>query len=101
MRRCDCWKGSVGYGGVMRTKIEIRGLKKSFASDKGLLPVVQDVSFAVNDGEFVTIVGPSGCGKSTLMRMMAGFVRPDEGAVIIDGEPHTKPNTKNKLISQQ
>lgn len=84
----------------MRTKIEVRGLKKSFPSDKGPLPVVDDVSFTVNDGEFVAVVGPSGCGKSTLMNMMAGFVRPDSGAVIIDGAPRSKPDSKGILISQ-
>src|SRR5690348_9523910 len=85
----------------MRTKIEVRGLKKSFASDKGPLPVVDDVSFTVGDGEFVAVVGPSGCGKSTLMNMMAGFVQPDSGAVIIDGAPRSKPSSKGILISQQ
>jgi ABC-type nitrate/sulfonate/bicarbonate transport system ATPase subunit len=85
----------------MRTKIEVRGLKKSFPSDKGPLSVVDDVSFTVGDGEFVAVVGPSGCGKSTLMNMMAGFVRPDSGAVMIDGVPRTKPNSKGILISQQ
>ena len=85
----------------MRTKIEVRGLKKSFASDKGPLPVVDDVSFTVGDGEFVAVVGPSGCGKSTLMNMMAGFVQPDSGAVIIDGAPRSKPNSRGILISQQ
>jgi ABC-type nitrate/sulfonate/bicarbonate transport system ATPase subunit len=84
----------------MRTKIEVRGLKKSFLSDKGPLQVVDDVSFSVGDGEFVAVVGPSGCGKSTLMNMMAGFVRPDSGAVIIDGAPRSKPNSKGILISQ-
>jgi len=85
----------------MRTKIEVRGLKKSFLSDKGPLPVVDDVSFTVGDGEFVAVVGPSGCGKSTLMNMMAGFVRPDSGAVVIDGVPRSKPDSKGILISQQ
>jgi ABC-type nitrate/sulfonate/bicarbonate transport system ATPase subunit len=85
----------------MRTKIEVRGLKKSFASDKGPLSVVDDVSFTVGDGEFVAVVGPSGCGKSTLMNMMAGFVQPDSGAVLIDGVPRSKPNSKGILISQQ
>src|SRR6202008_4245014 len=84
----------------MRTKIEVRGLKKSFPSDKGPLSVVDDVSFTVGDGEFVAVVGPSGCGKSTLMNMMAGFVRPDSGAVLIDGVPRSKPNSKGILISQ-
>src|SRR5499425_2675654 len=84
----------------MRTKIEIRALKKSFASDKGTLPVVDDVSFTVRDGEFVAIVGPSGCGKTTLMNMMAGFVRPDTGSVVIDGVQRSKPDSKGILITQ-
>ncbi len=85
----------------MRTKIEIRGLRKSFVSEKGPLPVVQEVSFAINEGEFVAVVGPSGCGKSTLMSMMAGFLQPDAGAVIIDGVPRSKPDSRGILISQQ
>jgi ABC-type nitrate/sulfonate/bicarbonate transport system ATPase subunit len=85
----------------MRTKIEVRALRKSFESDKGTLPVVEDVSFTVRDGEFVAIVGPSGCGKTTLMNMMAGFVRPDAGSVVIDGVPRSKPDSKGILITQQ
>jgi ABC-type nitrate/sulfonate/bicarbonate transport system ATPase subunit len=84
----------------MRTKIEVQGVKKSFQSDKGPLSVVDDVSFTVGDGEFVAVVGPSGCGKSTLMNLMAGFIRPDSGSVIIDGVPRSKPNSKGILISQ-
>ncbi len=85
----------------MHTKIEARALRKSFATDKGTLPVVHDVSFSVRDGEFIAIVGPSGCGKSTLLNMAAGFIAPDAGAVIIDGAPRSKPNSKGILISQQ
>jgi ABC-type nitrate/sulfonate/bicarbonate transport system ATPase subunit len=85
----------------MRTKIEVRDLKKSFTSDAGLLSVVADVSFTVRDGEFVAIVGPSGCGKSTLMNMMAGFIRPDAGSVAIDGVPRSKPDSRGIMISQQ
>lgn len=84
----------------MRTKIEVRDLKKGFESDQGRLSVVDDVSFTVRDGEFVAIVGPSGCGKSTLMNMMAGFVRPDSGSVVIDGAQRSKPDSKGILISQ-
>jgi ABC-type nitrate/sulfonate/bicarbonate transport system ATPase subunit len=85
----------------MRTKIEVRDLKKSFASDKGMLPVIEAVSLSVEDGEFVAIVGPSGCGKSTLMNMMAGFIQPDAGSVAIDGVRRTKPDSRGILISQQ
>ena len=72
-------------GGAMRTKIEVKDITKSFPADKGSLQVVDGVDFTVGDGEFVAIVGPSGCGKSTLMNMIAGFMRPDPGSVVIDG----------------
>ncbi|HYB64445.1 MAG TPA: ABC transporter ATP-binding protein [Steroidobacteraceae bacterium] len=85
----------------MRTKIEVRDLRKSFASDKGPLAVVENVSLSVRDGEFVAIVGPSGCGKSTLLNMIAGFIAPDAGSVIIDGVPRAKPSSKGIHISQQ
>ncbi|HEY6395577.1 MAG TPA: ABC transporter ATP-binding protein [Candidatus Binataceae bacterium] len=85
----------------MPTKIEVRGLSKSFPSDKGPLAVVESVSLSVRDGEFVAIIGPSGCGKTTLLNMIAGFIAPDAGAVIIDGVPRAKPSSKGILISQQ
>jgi ABC-type nitrate/sulfonate/bicarbonate transport system ATPase subunit len=84
----------------MRSKIEIRGLNKSYDSDQGRLAVVEDISFTVRDGETVAIVGPSGCGKTTLMNMIAGFVQPDGGAVVIDGVPRSKPDAKGILITQ-
>ena len=75
----------------MRTKIEVRDVSKGFTSDKGPLEVVGNISFSVRDGEFVAIVGPSGCGKTTLLNLVAGFLRPDAGSVMIDGAPHSKP----------
>jgi ABC-type sugar transport system ATPase subunit len=65
--------------------IVVSGIRKSFASGKGSLPVIDDVGFSVGDGEFVAIVGPSGCGKSTLMNIVAGFERADEGSVRVGG----------------
>ncbi|HZF80308.1 MAG TPA: ABC transporter ATP-binding protein [Rubrivivax sp.] len=81
-------------------KIVVSNLRKSFASGKGTLPVVDGVSFNVPDGEFVAIVGPSGCGKSTLMNIIAGFERPDEGTVQVDGVVQTAPSAKGIVISQ-
>jgi ABC-type nitrate/sulfonate/bicarbonate transport system ATPase subunit len=85
----------------MRTKIAVHGIRKSFASNGGELQVVEDVSLTVGDGEFVAIVGPSGCGKTTLMNMVAGFVQPDAGSILIDGVPRSEPNARGILISQQ
>jgi len=85
----------------MCTKIEVREVSKGFVSDKGRLEVIDSVSFSVREGEFVAIVGPSGCGKTTLLNLMAGFIRPDAGAVVIDGVPRSKPDSRGILISQQ
>jgi len=84
----------------MRTKLEIRDVWKSFPSDPEPLHVVEGVSFDVGDGEFVAIVGPSGCGKSTLLNIIAGFVQPDQGAILVDGVERRKPSSKGILISQ-
>jgi ABC-type nitrate/sulfonate/bicarbonate transport system ATPase subunit len=84
----------------MPVKIAVKDVRKGFLTDKGPLQVVDDVTFAVDDGEFVAIVGPSGCGKSTLMNMIAGFIRPDHGSVQIDGAVRLAPSSKGILISQ-
>jgi len=84
----------------MRTKIEVKSVHKGFVTKTGSLDVVEGVSFTVGDGELVAIVGPSGCGKTTLMNMVAGFTKPDQGAVLIDGAERNKPNANGILISQ-
>ena len=77
-------------------RIVVDGIGKNF----GELPVVDGVSFDVRDGEFVAIVGPSGCGKSTLLNVIAGFERPDRGAIRIDGDLRTGPSRNGIMISQ-
>src|SRR3954468_1079385 len=85
----------------MPTKISLQGVRKSFATDKGRLEVIDDLNFDVADGEFVAIVGPSGCGKTTLMNIMAGFLASDSGGVHVDGALREGPNRKGIMITQQ
>ena len=61
--------------------IDIKGLHKSFGDKK----VLEDINLYVRRGEFITLLGPSGCGKTTLLRMIAGFLQPDEGSILMDG----------------
>ncbi|MEV0168897.1 ABC transporter ATP-binding protein [Nonomuraea fuscirosea] len=61
--------------------IELKSLCKSFDG----VPAVRDLDLAVGRGEFLCLLGSSGCGKSTTLRMIAGFIRPDSGSVLIDG----------------
>jgi ABC-type nitrate/sulfonate/bicarbonate transport system ATPase subunit len=83
-----------------KTKIEIQNVRKGFPGDHGRLEVIDDLSFKVGDGEFVAIVGPSGCGKTTLINIIAGFLAPDSGAVLVDGRARSKPNANGVLITQ-
>ena len=62
-------------------RIELCNLEKSF----GAVKAVKNLSFTIEDGEFVVFVGPSGCGKTTTLRMIAGFEDPTAGEIRIDG----------------
>ncbi|MBP8718933.1 MAG: ABC transporter ATP-binding protein [Candidatus Atribacteria bacterium] len=53
------------------------------------MPIIEDVSFYLDQNEFVTLIGPSGCGKSTIFNMIAGIVPVEEGKVFIDGRDCT------------
>jgi spermidine/putrescine transport system ATP-binding protein len=61
--------------------LELRNVTRRF----GTFEAVKRVSFAVESGEFFTLLGPSGCGKTTILRMVAGFDLPDEGQILLDG----------------
>jgi spermidine/putrescine transport system ATP-binding protein len=62
--------------------LELRDVTRRF----GAFEAVKRVSFAVEPGEFFTLLGPSGCGKTTILRMIAGFDLPDAGQILLDGK---------------
>ena len=61
--------------------IEIKNVCKSYSS----LNILNDISFSVQQGEFLTLLGPSGCGKTTLLRMISGFDYPSSGEIYMNG----------------
>ncbi len=67
-------------------RIELRHVSKIFTGVDRTVPALEDVSFKVMPGEFVTIIGASGSGKSTLFNLCVGLLEPDEGEILIDGE---------------
>jgi spermidine/putrescine transport system ATP-binding protein len=73
--------------------LEFRGVSKHF----GEVRAVDDVSFRVRRGEFLSLLGPSGCGKTTSLRMIAGFERPTAGEIYLDGRAvgQTPPYRRN------
>jgi ABC-type Fe3+/spermidine/putrescine transport system ATPase subunit len=67
---------------VTRGAIELRGLSKHYGDEL----VVNDVAVSIAPGEFFSLLGPSGSGKTTTLMMVAGFVTPDRGAILLDGK---------------
>ncbi len=74
--------------------IELRALTKSYGS----VPAVSAVDLAVAEGEFLTLLGPSGCGKTTIIRMIAGYVMPTAGQVLMDGRDITYEPPQRRRI---
>jgi len=75
-----------------RTKIKVKDLTKSF----GDLMVLDDISFTVAEGEFLSIVGPTGCGKTTFLNTLSKLLPATKGNILIDGE---EANPKKHNIS--
>ena len=76
-------------------RIEFRHVSKTFYGSDQVVPALEDISFKVMPGEFVTIIGASGSGKSTLFNLCVGLLEPDSGEILIDGE---KPKNRVGMV---
>ncbi|MGE5144735.1 MAG: ABC transporter ATP-binding protein [Acidobacteriota bacterium] len=65
--------------------VQIRGVSKSYRRDSLAVPVLDNISLDVPEGEFLGLMGPSGSGKTTLLNLIAGIDRPDSGTVSVAG----------------
>src|SRR3954469_8009596 len=65
--------------------LELQGLHRNFGPVKAL----DGIEVQLGQGEFLSLLGPSGCGKTTALRLVAGFDRPDEGRIVVDGKDIT------------
>lgn len=83
-----------------RPSLEVRSLGKSYGRGPAAKQVLDDVSFEVGHGEFVTVVGPSGAGKTTLLRCLAGLLAPDSGEVRLKDTPIVSPPAGLALVFQ-
>jgi ABC-type bacteriocin/lantibiotic exporters, contain an N-terminal double-glycine peptidase domain len=75
----------LAYMRQIRGRIELRNVFFRYAETEP--PILEDISFIIEPGEFVTIMGPSGAGKTTLVKIMLGLLEPTRGEVLIDGVP--------------
>ena len=81
--------------------VELQNVGLTYQSPDGEVDALRDISFGIEEGEFVSIVGPSGCGKSTLLSVIAGLETPSAGIVRVDGEAVTAPTTKIGYMPQK
>jgi spermidine/putrescine ABC transporter ATP-binding subunit len=82
------------------TDVTVRGLSKRY----GAFTAVENLDLDLYAGEFLTLLGPSGCGKTTTLNMLAGFITPDTGTIILGGKDVTNlpPNKRNSaMVFQQ
>jgi putative ABC transport system ATP-binding protein len=73
-----------------KTLVEIKHLVKSYTRGGQIVPVLQDITLDIAEGDFISLMGPSGSGKSTLLNLIAGIDKPDSGLLKIAGEDITQ-----------
>ena len=84
----------------MTAAIEFDRVTCTFAGKAGSYTAVKDVSLAIAEGEFVSVVGPTGCGKSTLLNVAAGLLKPSSGVLRVSGTPLADVNRKAGYMFQ-
>src|SRR5579863_3751477 len=80
--------------------LELNHVSKSFIHGTGNLRVLEELTFVIEEGEFVAVVGPSGCGKSTMLRIMNGLIPPTEGQVLYQDKQVDAINPECALVFQ-
>lgn len=81
--------------------LDVHRITKRFHTAEGTTPAVDDISFGVAEGEFVSIIGPSGCGKSTLFNIIGGLVGEYEGQVRVAGDVVSGTHSAIGMVFQE
>ncbi len=77
----------------MKNIIELKNVDLIYHSKKGETLALKDLSFSIQEGDFVSIVGPSGCGKTTILSLISGLIDASSGKVLVDSKPPQKKST--------
>ena len=72
--------------------LKTENIRLIYQSEDSETAALENISFSVNEGEFIAIVGPSGCGKTTILSLIAGLIKPTGGKITIGGKEITRPH---------
>jgi NitT/TauT family transport system ATP-binding protein len=86
---------------AVREGIVARHVGMTYSGVAGTVEALRDVDLSIDPGEFICLVGPSGCGKTTLLNVIAGFLEPTGGEVLIDGRKVRGPGPDRCVVFQQ
>jgi NitT/TauT family transport system ATP-binding protein len=81
-------------------ELKVNGLTRVFSNGREKNVVLKDLNFAVEKNQFVSIIGPSGCGKTTLLNIIAGFLRPTSGKVMVGETEVSGPGPDRAFVFQ-
>lgn len=81
--------------------LTVENLRVDYRQSDGKLPVLDELSFQVREGEFLCLVGPSGCGKSTLLRLVVGLEQPTAGRICLAGKEVNRPRRAVGIVFQE
>ncbi|MGI5121240.1 ABC transporter ATP-binding protein [Marinactinospora thermotolerans] len=82
----------------MTPVVQLESVSRAFGRSRDAVAAVSDLDLAVPRGKFTTLLGPSGCGKTTTLRMIAGFVQPTSGRILLEGADATKTPPEKRNI---
>lgn len=81
--------------------LTIKDVNHNFKNGKSGIPALKKINFAIDAREFVSIIGPSGCGKTTLLNIIAGYLKPSSGHIVVQGREIFRPGRDRIVINQE
>ncbi|WP_409346847.1 ABC transporter ATP-binding protein [Paenibacillus sp. MBLB4367] len=85
----------------MNHAVSLADVTQVYVTERGASLAIENITFAVDAGEFVSLVGPSGCGKTTILSLIAGLLQPTVGRIEVNGSAVARPSTKVGYMLQQ
>jgi len=76
----------------MKEILKLCNISLIYHTDESEIPAIKNVSFSVEDGEFISVIGPSGCGKTSILSIIAGLIKQSQGKIYLGGEEIVKPS---------